>query len=80
MKKILKDKEGKIYELKEQLRQVREDEIRGYRDSDAFIKELGGSFANDFDDCLCQIKTSFSLSHISIDAQAQTLACLADSK
>lgn len=49
-----------------------------YHDSDVLLKELGGSFANDFDDCFCQVKATFldldlDLSYISIDAQAQTL-------
>lgn len=48
-----------------------------YRDSDALLKELGGSFVDGFDDCFHQVKASFldlDLSHISIEAQAQTLA------
>ena len=77
LKKILKDKEAEILEAKGHLRQAKEDAMREYRDSDAFLKELGGSFANDFDDCFRQVKASFldlDLSHVSIDAQAQTLA------
>ena len=41
------------------------------------MKELGGSFADDFDDCFRQVKASFldlDLYHVSINAQAQTLA------
>lgn len=48
-----------------------------YRDSDTLLKELGGSFVDGFDDCFHQVKASFldlDLSHISIEAQAQTLA------
>ena len=48
-----------------------------YRDSDTLLKELGGSFVDSFDDCFHQVKASFldlDLSHISIEAQAQTLA------
>ena len=77
LKEILKDKEREISEAKIQLRQAKEDAIREYRDFDALLKELGGSFADDFDDCFRQVKTSFpnlDLSYISIDAQAQTLA------
>ena len=44
-----------------------------YRDSDTLLKELGGSFVDGFDDCFHQIK-DLDLSHISIEAQAQTLA------
>ena len=71
LKKILKDKEGEIAEAKGQLRQAKEDAIREYRDSDALLKELDGSFANDFDDFFRQVKASFSgldFSHIFIDA------------
>ena len=75
LKKILKDKEGEISEAKGQLCQAKEDAVREYCDSDAFLKELGGSFADSFDDCFHQVKASFpdlDLSHISIDAHAQT--------
>ena len=77
LKKILTDKEGEISEAKGQLRQAKEDAVREYRDSDTLLKELGGSFADGFDDCFRQVKASFldlDLSHISIDAQAQTPA------
>ena len=77
LKKKLKDKKGEISEAKGQLYQAKEDAVREYHDSDAFLKELGGSFADGFDDCFHQIKASFpdlDLSHISIDAHAQTLA------
>ena len=71
LKKILKDKEGEIAEAKGQLRQAKEDAIREYRDSDALLKKLDGSFADDFDDFFRQVKASFSgldFSHIFIDA------------
>ena len=77
LKKILTDKEGEISEAKGQLRQAKEDAVREYRDSDTLLKELGGSFADGFDDCFRQVKASFldlDLSYISIDAQAQTPA------
>ena len=51
LKKILKDKEAEISEAKGHLHQAKEDVVREYHDSDALLKELGGSFANDFDDC-----------------------------
>ena len=53
LKKILKDKEEEILEAKGQLRQAKEDAVREYRDSDAPLKELGGSFADGFDNCFC---------------------------
>ena len=46
-----------------------------YRDSNALLAELGGSFAEGFDDCLCQVKAShpnLDLSNISINALALT--------
>ena len=45
--------EEEILEAKGQLRQAKEDAVREYRDSDALLKELGGSFANGFDNCFC---------------------------
>ena len=56
---------------------MKEDAIREYRDSDAILEELRGSYADGFDDCLCQVKTSFpnlNLSNVSINAPARTLA------
>lgn len=52
LKKILKDKEGEIVEAKGQLRQAKKDAIKEYSDSDNLLRELSGSFANGFDDCL----------------------------
>ena len=83
LKKILKDKEWEIAETKNQLRQAKEVAVQGYRDSDAFLKELGGSFADGFNDCLHQVKSSFldlDLSHVSIDTPAQTSTQPVDSE
>ena len=77
LKKILKDKEGEIKDAKDKLCKAKEDELREYHDFDAFIKELDGSFTDGFDNCFHQVKASFpnlDLSHISINAQAQTPA------
>ena len=71
LKKILKDKEEEILEVKGQLRQAKKDAVREYRDSNAPLKELGGSFADGFDNCFCQVKASFPA-----QAQAQTLTQL----
>ena len=71
LKKILKDKEEEILEAKGQLRQAKEDAVQEYHDSDALLKELGGSFADGFENCLCQVKASFPA-----QAQAQTLTQL----
>ena len=75
LKKVLADKEKEITEAKDWLHQAKEEAIREYRDSDALLAELGGSFAEGFGDCLCQVKTSYlnlDLFNINIDALAQT--------
>ena len=77
LKQVLKDKEKEIKTIKDQLCQAKEDVIREYRDSDALLVKLGGSFTNGFDDDFLQVKVYFpdlDLSHVSIDAQAQTSA------
>ena len=77
LKKILIDKKAEILEAKRHLCQAKKEVVREYRDFDAILKELEGYFADGFDDCFCQVKASFpdlDLSHVSIDAQAQTLA------
>lgn len=83
LKKVLKDKENEISKSKKQLYRVKEDAIKEYRDSDAFLAKLGDSFANGFDDCLRQVKASFldlDLSQITIDVEGQILAHPVDSK
>ena len=76
LRQVLEDKEKEISDAKDRLRQV-EEAIREYRDSNALLVELGGSYADGFDGCLHQVQTSFpglDLSHVIIDAQAQTIA------
>ena len=54
---------------------MKEEAIREYRDSDALLAELGGSFTEAFNNYLRQVKASFpdlDLSHVTIDAPAQT--------
>ena len=51
LQKILTDKEAKILEAKGHLHQAKEDVVWEYRDSDTLLKELGGSFADGFNDC-----------------------------
>ena len=83
LKKVLKDKEDEISKSKNQLCQAKEDAIKEYRDSDTLLVKLGGSFADGFNDCLHQVKASFSsldLSHITIDAEGQTPARPIDSE
>ena len=49
---MLKDNEDEISQSKKLLCRAKEDTIKEYRDSDALLAELGGFFADDFDDCL----------------------------
>ena len=82
LKKILKDKVAEILDAKSQLCQAKDVAIKEYRDSDDLLRELGSSFADDFDDCIRLVKASFlnlDLSHINIDAQPHTLAQLVSS-
>ena len=51
LKKILKDKEGEISEAKSHIHQAKEDAVRENRDSNDLVKELGGFFADEFDNC-----------------------------
>lgn len=56
-------------------RRARIEAVQEYRDSEALLKELGSSFADGFDDCLRQVKSSFldlGLDHIDINAGGQT--------
>lgn len=79
-KKILKDKKAEISNTKSKLRHIKDAAIKEYCDSNNLLRELGGSFADDFNDCIRQVKASFlDLSHINIDAQPQTLAQLVSS-
>ena len=57
--KALKGKDDEIKDLKEKLRHAREDAVNEYRDSEALLKELGGSFLQGFDDALRQIKKAY---------------------
>ena len=75
--KALKGKEDEVKDLKKKLRQAREDAVNEYRDSEALLKELGGSFLQDFDDALRQIKKAYldlDMSMITVSDQDQTSA------
>ena len=83
LKQVLEDKEKEISDTKDWLYQVKDEAIPEYCDSDALLAELGGSFVESFDDCLRQVKTSFlelDLSHVTIDAPAQTSVQLVHSE
>jgi len=75
LKQVLQDKEKEIRDDKDRLRQVKEEAVQEYRDSDALLAELGGTFAEGFNDALHQVKTSFpdlDLSYVNINTQDQT--------
>ena len=74
-RKALKGKDNEIKDLKKKLRQAREDAVNEYRDSEALLKELGGSFLQGFDDALRQIKKAYpdlDVSMITVSDQDQT--------
>ena len=83
MKWVLEDKEKEIRDTKDQLCQAKEEAICEYCDSNALLAELRGSFAEGFDDSLRQVKASYpdlDVSHVNIDAQAQTSVQLVHSE
>ena len=72
LKQVLEYKEIEISDINNQFCQAKEEAIREYLDSDALLAKLGGSFAEGFDDALCQVKSSYldlDVSHVNIDAQ-----------
>ena len=75
--KALRGKEDEVKDLKKKLRQAKDDAVNEYRDSEALLKELGGSFLQGFDDALRQIKKAYpelDVSMISVSDQDQTSA------
>ena len=75
--KALEIKEKEIQDLKETLRQAKEVAVREYRDSDALLGELGGSFLHGFDDALCQVQRAYpklDVSMVNVNDQDQTSA------
>ena len=69
--------------MKEKLRQAKEVAVQEYRDSDALLGELGGSFLQGFDDALRQIKKAYpelDVSMINVNDQDQTSALPVASK
>ena len=77
MKKVLKDKEREISSLRKQVRQAKEDGKTEFRNFDGFLSKLGGCYANNFNECLRQVKAFFPdlyVSQVSLDDVAQTPA------
>lgn len=52
LKNFLQDKEDEITNSKKLLHRAKDDAIKEYCDFDALLFQLGGSFADGFDDCL----------------------------
>ena len=48
LRQVLEDKEKEISDAKDRLRQVKDEAIREYHDSNTLLAELGGSFAEGF--------------------------------
>ena len=77
MKMVLEDKKKEINDAKDQLHQAKEAVIREYRDFDALLEELETSYADSFDDAVCQVKKAYhdlDFSQLNINAQAQATA------
>ena len=81
--KALEARDKEVKDLKEKLRQAKEDAVREYRDSEALLRELGGSFLQGFDDALRQLKKAYpdlDVSMINVNDQDQTFALLVASE
>ena len=77
LEKALADKEKEIKNAKDQPRQAKKAVVHEYRDSDAFLEELGTSYADGFDDTVRQAKKAYpdlDFSQLNIDTQAQATA------
>ena len=75
--KALEIKEKEIQDLKETLRQAKEAAVWEYRDFDALLGELGGSFLQGFDDALRQVQRAYpelDVSMINVNDQDQMSA------
>ena len=73
--KALEAKDKEVQDLKEKLRQAKEVAVREYWDSDALLRKLRGSFLQDFDDALRQLKKAYpelDVSMINVNDQDQT--------
>ena len=58
-RKALEAKDKEVQDLKKKLRQAKEVAVLEYRDSDALLREMGGSFLQGFDDALRQLKKAY---------------------
>ena len=69
LKKALVEKDKEIKDANDRLRQAKEEAIHEYCDSDALLAELGGPFAEGFDDCLRQVKASYPVLTLMLQPQ-----------
>ena len=77
LKQVLDDNEKEIRDAKDQLHLAKEVAVREYRDSNALIAELTGSYTDEFDDAVRQAKKAYpglDFSRLNIDDQNQTTA------
>ena len=77
LEKVLVDKEKEVEDAMDQLRQAKDVAVCEYRDFDAFLEELGTSYADSFDDAVRQAKKTYpdlDFSKLNIDIQAQATA------
>ena len=77
LRKVLEDKEKKVKDAKDLLRQAKEATIREYRNSDALLEELRTSYADSIDDVVRQAKKAYpnlDFSQLNIDTQALATA------
>ena len=77
LRQVLEDKKKQIRDAKDQLRQVKKEAIREYRDSDALLAQLVTLFTEGFDDALYQAKTFYpdlDISHVTIEVSGQSIA------
>ena len=56
MKKVLEDKEKEMKDARDQLCQAKKATIHEYHDSGALLEEFRTSYANGFNDAICQAK------------------------
>lgn len=74
---MLKDKEGKIFSLREKVHQAKKDGMTEFHNSNRFLVKLSSCYADGFNECLCQAKAHFpylDIAQVSLDDVAQTPA------
>ena len=77
LEKVLVDKEKEVEDAMDQLCQAKDVAVCEYCDFDAFLEELGTSYADSFDDAVRQAKKTYpdlDFSKLNIDIQAQATA------